>query len=62
MLKRFFQNHKTLNFFLQKKIYDAEIFYGPQHLNCGRKIDKINKNKYKGKKSHAEDRTRDGKR
>ncbi len=24
--------------------------------NCGRKIDKINKKKYKGKKSHAEDR------
>ncbi len=25
--------------------------------NCGWKIDKINKKKYKGKKSHAEDRT-----
>jgi hypothetical protein len=56
MLKRFFLTENT-EFLLQKKFYHAEILYGARHLNCGWKIDKINKKKYIGKKSHAEDRT-----
>jgi hypothetical protein len=48
MLKRLFLKQKTLNF-SYKKFYDAEILYGARHLNCGWKIEKINKKKYKGK-------------
>jgi hypothetical protein len=53
----FIHSTENIEFLLQKKFYGAEILYGPRHLNCGGKIDKINKKKYIGKKSHAEDRT-----
>jgi hypothetical protein len=48
MLKQFFLKQKTLNF-SYKKNYDAEILYGARHLNCGRKIDKINEKSIKEK-------------
>ncbi len=57
ILKRFFQNQKTLYFSYKKKSYGAENLYGPRHFNCGWKIDKSNKKKYERKKAHAEDRT-----
>jgi hypothetical protein len=54
-MKRFFQNHKTLNI-PSKKCYEAEILYGARHLNCGWEFEKRIK-KVLWKKAHAEDRT-----
>jgi hypothetical protein len=45
----FFTKTENIEFHLQKYFYCAEILYGARHLNCGRKIDKINKKSTKEK-------------
>jgi hypothetical protein len=58
MQKRFFfSKTENIEILLQKKFMVLKFCMGARHLNCGRKIDKINKKKYKGKKSHDKIRT-----
>ncbi len=38
-----FSKSENIEYLLTKKCYGAEILHGGRHLNCGWKIDKINK-------------------